>query len=112
MTNGAVSSGPLSGATLSGATTSSLTINDVPATATGAVFYVLVTSTRSLSGIAFCQDRFSGLQGWCSNWGARVVIPLVAYSELSVSIWVKRPLPRRFMPFPEPSRSGTASAGC
>ena len=67
---------------------------------------------RSLSGIAFCQDRFSGLQGWCSNWGARVVIPLVAYSELSVSIWVKRPLPRRFMPFPEPSRSGTASAGC
>jgi hypothetical protein len=45
MTNGAVSSGPLSGATLSGATTSSLTINDVPATATGAVFYVLVTST-------------------------------------------------------------------
>src|ERR1035438_1009186 len=68
---------------------------------------------RCVSGIAFCQGRFSGLQGWCSIWGAQAVIPLVAYSKLSVPFWVQRaPFCRRFMPFPEPRRPGTTSAGC
>ncbi|MGC2330019.1 MAG: hypothetical protein WA581_01070 [Candidatus Acidiferrales bacterium] len=45
LTDGAVSSGQLSGATLVGSATSSLNIETVPATATGGVFYVVVTST-------------------------------------------------------------------
>jgi hypothetical protein len=44
-----------------------------------------------VSGIAFCQGRFSGLQGWCSIWGAQAVIPLVAYSRLSRQFRVERP---------------------
>src|ERR1035437_4962868 len=46
--------------------------------------------SRCVSGIAFCEGRFSGLQGWCSSWGAQAVILLVAYSKLSVPFWVKR----------------------
>ncbi len=45
LTDGSVSSGALSGATVVGSATSSLNIEDVPATATGGVFYVTVTST-------------------------------------------------------------------
>ena len=45
LSNGAVSSGPLNGATVAGATTSSLTLSSVPTTASGGVFYVVVTST-------------------------------------------------------------------
>ncbi|MGI4831211.1 MAG: beta strand repeat-containing protein, partial [Janthinobacterium lividum] len=45
LSNGAVSSGTLSGATVSGATTSSLTLTNAPTTASGAIFYVVITST-------------------------------------------------------------------
>jgi hypothetical protein len=45
LTNGAVSSGSLSGAIVSGATTSSVTLDHVPATASGSIFYVIITST-------------------------------------------------------------------
>lgn len=45
VTNGAISSGSLSGATVSGATTSSVTLQNVPTTASGSIFYVVVTST-------------------------------------------------------------------
>jgi hypothetical protein len=45
LSNEAVSSGTLSGATVEGTTTSSLTLENVPTTASGAVFYVVVTST-------------------------------------------------------------------
>ena len=45
LTNGPVSNGALNGATVSGATTSSLTLGNVPAGATNAIFYVVVTST-------------------------------------------------------------------
>src|ERR1035441_9620779 len=56
----------------------------------------LCHSSRCVSGIAFCQGRFSGLQGCCSIWGAQAVIPLVAYSKLSVPFWVQRaPLDRK-----------------
>jgi hypothetical protein len=45
LSNGAVSSGALSGATVAGATTSSLTLENVPTTASAAIFYAVVTST-------------------------------------------------------------------
>ncbi len=45
LTDGSVSSGPLSGATLVGSTASSLNIENVPATASGGVLYVIVIST-------------------------------------------------------------------
>jgi hypothetical protein len=45
LSNGAVSSGALSGATVEGATTSSLTLENVPTSATAALFYAVVTST-------------------------------------------------------------------
>jgi hypothetical protein len=60
LANGAVSSGTLSGATVSGATTSSLTLNPVPATATGAIFYVVVISTSDGVQIAGTNPVTSG----------------------------------------------------
>jgi len=45
LSNGAVSSGDLNGATVSGSATSSLTLQNVPVTATAAIFYAVVTST-------------------------------------------------------------------
>src|ERR1035441_4350141 len=61
-------------------------------------------SPRCVSGIAFCQGRFSGLQGWCSIWGAQAVIPLVVYSKLSVPFWVKRaPFPAVLCHFQTPA---------
>jgi hypothetical protein len=45
--------------------------------------------SRCVSGIALCQGRYSSLRGWCSTWGGQPVIPLVAYSELSVPFRVK-----------------------
>ena len=45
LTNGAISSGTLNGATVSGATTSSLTLESAPTSASGSIFYVVVTST-------------------------------------------------------------------
>jgi hypothetical protein len=45
LTDGAVSSGALSGATVAGSATSSLTLQNAPSTATGGIFYVIVTST-------------------------------------------------------------------
>src|ERR1035441_5513141 len=61
-------------------------------------------SPRCVSGIAFCQGRFSGLQGWCSIWGAQAVIPLVVYSKLSVPFWVKRaPFPAVLCHFQNPA---------
>ena len=60
--------------------------------------------SRCVSGIAFCQGRFSGLQGWCSIWGAQAVIPLVVYSKLSVPFWVKRaPFPAVLCHFQNPA---------
>jgi hypothetical protein len=45
LTNGAVASGDLDGATVSGSTTSSVTVQNVPGTASGGIFYAVVTST-------------------------------------------------------------------
>ncbi|MGB8013781.1 MAG: immunoglobulin domain-containing protein [Terriglobales bacterium] len=45
VTDGAVSSGALNGAAISGSTTSSVTLQNVPSTASGGIFYVVVTST-------------------------------------------------------------------
>ena len=45
LSDGAVSSGDLNGATVIGSATSSLTLQNVPVTATAAVFYAVVTST-------------------------------------------------------------------
>ena len=45
LADGAVSSGNLSGATISGSATSSVTLQNLPATASGAIVYALVTST-------------------------------------------------------------------
>ena len=45
LTDGAVSSGDLDGATISGSATSSVTLQNVPSTASGGIFYVVVTST-------------------------------------------------------------------
>src|ERR1035438_1171598 len=56
----------------------------------GVAFSLILKATRCVSGIAFCQGRFSGSQGWCSIWGAQAVIPLVAYSKLSVPFSVRR----------------------
>ena len=61
--------------------------------------------SRSLSGIAFRQGRFSDWQGRCSIWGAQAVIPLVAYSKLSVPFWFNGPL---FPPFYAVSRTHPA----
>ena len=41
------------------------------------VFFKLAGLAWYVSGIAFCQGILSDLQGWCSNWGAQAVIPLV-----------------------------------
>jgi hypothetical protein len=45
LSDGAVSSGNLSGATISGSATPSVTLQNLPATASGAIVYALVTST-------------------------------------------------------------------
>ncbi len=45
LSDGAVSTGALSGASVAGATTSSITLSNVPTSASGAIFYVVVTST-------------------------------------------------------------------
>jgi Immunoglobulin domain len=45
LTDGAVESGDLNGAIASGSTTSSITLQNVPSTASGGIFYVVVTST-------------------------------------------------------------------
>jgi hypothetical protein len=45
LADGAVASGSLSGATISGSATSSLTLQNTPLAASGAIFYVVVTST-------------------------------------------------------------------
>ncbi|MGA8270741.1 MAG: hypothetical protein WB919_04220 [Candidatus Sulfotelmatobacter sp.] len=45
LTDGAVSSGDLNGATVTGSATSSVTLQNVPSTASGGIFYVVVTST-------------------------------------------------------------------
>src|ERR1017187_4955758 len=60
--------------------------------------------SRCVSGIAFCQGRFSGLQGWCSIWGAQAVIPLVVYSKFSVPFWFQRaPFPAVLCHFQNPA---------
>lgn len=45
LSNGGISSGSLNGATVSGATTSNVSIQNVPTSASGSVFYVVITST-------------------------------------------------------------------
>jgi hypothetical protein len=65
LSNGALSSGTLSGATVEGATTSSITLENAPTTASGAVFYVIVTSTSNgttqISGTNSLTSSTAGL---------------------------------------------------
>jgi hypothetical protein len=67
-----------------------LTIPELEQSKTAVLNTLASVHSRSLSVIASYQGRSSGFQGWCSNWGAYAVIPLVAYSELSVRFWVQR----------------------
>ena len=63
LTDGAVSSGSLSGATVAGSATSSLTLQNTPSTATGGIFYVVVTSTSDGTVIAGTNPLTSGTAG-------------------------------------------------
>jgi hypothetical protein len=94
LTNGVVSSGDLNGATVSGATTSSLTLESVPATSTGAVFYVVVTSTSDGT------TQISGTNPITSSTAALFVGSLGTISNLCSTTWVLNG-----------TKNGVASAG-
>ena len=82
LTNGAVSSGTLNGATVGGVTTSSLTLESVPSSASGSVFYVVVTSTSDGT------TQISGTNPITSSNAALFVGSLGSISNLCSTTWV------------------------
>jgi hypothetical protein len=94
LTDGAVSSGTLNGTTVSGAMTSSLTLENVPATASGGIFYVIVTSTSDGT------TKISGTNPITSGNAALFVGSLGTISNLCSTSWVLNG-----------TKSGVSSAG-
>ncbi len=82
LTDGAVSSGALNGTTVSGSTTSSLTLESVPTSASGSVFYVVVTSTTDGT------TPISGTNPINSSNAAMFVGSLGTVSNLCSTNWV------------------------
>jgi hypothetical protein len=82
LSNGALASGTLNGATVGGATTSSLTLESVPSSASGSVFYVAVTSTSNGT------TQISGTNPITSNNAAMFVGSLGSISDLCSTTWV------------------------
>lgn len=80
--NGGISSGSLNGATVSGATTSNVTVQNVPTSATGSVFYVVVTATSN--GVT----KSTGTDPLTSTSAGLFVGSLPTVSNMCSSSWV------------------------
>ncbi|MGA3092572.1 MAG: immunoglobulin domain-containing protein [Terriglobales bacterium] len=82
LADGAISSGTLNGATVGGATTSSLTLESVPSSASGSIFYAVVTSTSDGT------TQIIGTNPISSNNAAMFVGSLGSINNLCSNTWV------------------------
>jgi phage terminase large subunit-like protein len=82
LSNGAISTGTLNGAIVSGATTSNVTLQNVPTSASGSVFYVVITSTSN--GVT----QNTGTDTLYSNSAGLFVGSLPTVSNMCSTSWV------------------------
>jgi len=76
-------------------------------------FYLQEKGSRSLSGIAFSPKPIQRFAGLMFDPGTRGSHPVGGSQQAFCAVSDKAaPSSRRFRPFPEPIRPGTASAGC